>query len=51
MAHAWFCEAHFKSWSKEHKDDIDYIKEIKDRRASDKFADNSNQNIRDEILK
>ena len=51
MAHAWFCESHFKSWSAEHKDDIDYIKEVKDGRAADKFADNTNPNIRDTILK
>lgn len=51
MAHAWFCENHFKTWSAEHKDDIDYIKEVKDGRASDKFADNSNPNIKDTIFK
>ena len=51
MGHAWFCESHFKSWSAEHKDDIDYVKEVKNGVASDKFADNPNPNIKDTILK
>ena len=50
MGHAWFCESCFKKWSKENKDDIDYVKEVKDGRAADKFADNSNPNIKDTIL-
>jgi DNA adenine methylase len=51
MGHAWFCESHFKSWSEKHKDDIDYVKEVKDGRASDKFSDNPNPNIKDTIFK
>ena len=50
MGHAWFCESHFKSWSAENKDDIDYVKEVKDGIAANKFADNTNPNIKDEIL-
>jgi DNA adenine methylase len=50
MGHAWFCESHFKSWSDIHKGDIDYVKEVKDGRASDKFEDNTNPNIKDTIL-
>lgn len=51
MGHAWFCESHFKTWSDVNKDDIDYVKEVKDGRASDKFADNPNPNIKDTIFK
>ena len=51
MGHAWFCEAHLKSWSKEHKNDINYIKEVKDGMASIKFAENTNPDIKDTILK
>jgi ribosomal protein L24 len=45
MAHAWFCDEHFKSWSVINGGDIDYVKEIKDGVASKKFADNPNPNI------
>lgn len=48
--HAWFCESDLKKWSKEHKDDIDYIKEIKDGVAAIKFSENKNPNIRDSVL-
>lgn len=50
MAHAWWCEKHFKEWATEHLDDIDYIKEVKDGEAASKFAENRNPNIKDEIL-
>ena len=45
--HAWWCDKHFKEWSKEHKDDIDYIKKVKDGEASEKFSDNTNPNIKE----
>ena len=45
--HAWFCEKHFKIWGAEHKGDIDYIKKIKDGKASQKFSDNTNPNIKE----
>ncbi len=51
MAHAWFCEKHLKIWSSEHKDDIDYVKEVKNGVAAGKFADNNNPDIKDDILK
>lgn len=47
--HAWFCESDLKIWIKEHKDDIISIKEIKDGIAADKFAGNTNPNIKDKI--
>ena len=47
--HAWFCEGCLKKWSKSHKEDIDYIKEVKDGMAASKFAENSNHNIKDKI--
>jgi len=49
--HAWFCENHFKSWSASRKDDIDYIKEVKDGTAASHFADNNNPNIKDILFK
>jgi len=53
MAHAWFCEKHFKEWINEEHDgnfsDIDYAKEIKNGEAGKKFGDNPNPNIRDEL--
>ena len=45
MGHAWFCESHYKSWSKEHKGDIDSVKEVKEGKASNKFQENTNPNI------
>ena len=54
IAHAWFCEKHFKEWINEEHDrrnfsDIDYVKEIKNGEAGKKFGDNPNPNIRDEL--
>lgn len=47
---AWFCEQHFKDWSTngDGKDDIVYVKEVKDGEVDEKFADNRNPNIWDE---
>lgn len=30
MGRAWFCDAHFQSWSAEHAGDIDYVHDVKD---------------------
>lgn len=49
MGHAWFCDKHFKSWSAAHKDDIDYVKRVKDGCAAERFADNPNPNIKEEL--
>jgi len=45
--HAWFCEKHFKEWATkgDGKDDILYVKEIKDNEAAKKFSENTNPNI------
>jgi len=45
--HAWFCDEHLKSWSKENGDDIVYLKEVKDGVAAMKFSDNKNPNIKE----
>jgi len=50
MGHAWFCDEHWKLWSKEHKDDIDYVKKVKNGTASEKFSDNTNPNIKNELF-
>lgn len=50
MGHAWFCESGFKEWAKEHKGDIDYVKETKDGIAADKFSENTNPNIKDTLF-
>lgn len=51
-AHAWFCKKHLKEWAGESDwHDVDSCKEIKDGRAADKFAENSNLNIWDELKK
>lgn len=50
MAHAWFCDGHFTEWMKEHKDDADYVKEVKNGEAAKKFADNTNPNIMKEAI-
>jgi len=47
MAHAWFCDKHFKEWEADHKDDINSIKKIKDGKAAQKFRDNTNPNIKE----
>lgn len=51
--HAWFCDEHFNSWSTEGDgmDEIISVKEVKDGKASGKFADNTNPNIWPELEK
>jgi hypothetical protein len=43
--HAWFCDAHYKIWSEEHKGDVDSKKLVKDGEAAMLFKDNTNPNI------
>lgn len=45
MAHAWFCDPHYKMWEGEHKGDVDYKKLVKNGEAAMKFKDNTNPNI------
>ena len=51
MGHAWFCENHFKEWATKGngKNDIVYVKEVKDGIASSKFSENTNPNIWKEL--
>jgi len=58
MAHAWFCEEHFRKWvssdNKKHSggfDDIDSVKEVQNGEAAKHFKDNTNPNIKDKLQK
>jgi len=53
MGHAWFCESDFKEWviTGDGKGDIVYVKEIKEGKASNKFSENTNPNIWEELRK
>jgi len=54
MGHAWFCLKCFKKWMREEPDryeqDLDAAKLIKDGKASKKFSENRNPNIRDKLF-
>ncbi len=50
MAHAWFCEKHFKEWATkgDGKGEVNSVKAIQDGEANMKFSDNKSPNIEDE---